>query len=116
MSIERIKQRSGSKCELCAATENLKAYEVLPTKKIGLDESIMACSIGQIETPGNEDLNHWSVLTTACGATCCSTSSVLENVEPFAFCFSTTKILAWAQATGKKDENKVIHRTATELF
>jgi protein PhnA len=32
MSIEReLNKRSGSKCELCA-TENLKAYEVLPKK------------------------------------------------------------------------------------
>ena len=34
MSIEReLNKRSGSKCELCGATENLKVYEVLPTKK-----------------------------------------------------------------------------------
>jgi protein PhnA len=44
MSIEReLNKRSESKCELCAATENLKVYEVLPTKK-GIDEAIMACS------------------------------------------------------------------------
>jgi protein PhnA len=36
------------------ATENLKVYEVLPTKG-GIDEAIMACStcIDQIENPGN---------------------------------------------------------------
>jgi hypothetical protein len=34
MSIERELNKSGSKCELCAATENLKVYEVLPTKKV----------------------------------------------------------------------------------
>jgi hypothetical protein len=41
MSIEReLNKRSESKCELCAATENLKVYEVLPTKKGGIDEAI----------------------------------------------------------------------------
>ena len=41
MSIEReLNKRSGSKCELCGAEENLKVYQVLPTKKGGLDESI----------------------------------------------------------------------------
>ena len=39
MSIEReLSKRSGSKCELCGATENLKVFQVLPTKKGGLDE------------------------------------------------------------------------------
>jgi protein PhnA len=46
MSIEReLNKRSESKCELCAATENLKVYEVLPTKKGGIDEAIMACTL-----------------------------------------------------------------------
>ena len=59
-----LNKRSDSKCELCAATENLKVFAVLPTKKGGLDENILACQtcIDQIETPGNEDLNHWRCL------------------------------------------------------
>ena len=59
-----LNKRSGSQCELCAAEENLKVFAVLPTKKGGLDESILACStcIDQIENPGNEDLNHWRCL------------------------------------------------------
>jgi hypothetical protein len=47
---KRIK-RSGSKCELCGTTENLKVYQVLPTKKGGLDEKyygFITC-IDQIE-------------------------------------------------------------------
>jgi hypothetical protein len=57
---KRIKQKKRIECELCA-TENLKAYEVLPPKG-GLDESILACSTCIDETPGNEDLNHWRCL------------------------------------------------------
>lgn len=34
MSIEReLNKRSDSKCELCGATEHLKVYQVVPTKK-----------------------------------------------------------------------------------
>ena len=54
MSIEReLSKRSGSKCELCGAEENLKVYQVLPTKKGGIDEAILACNtcIDQIENP-----------------------------------------------------------------
>jgi protein PhnA len=36
MSRRELNKRSESKCELCAATENLKVYEVLPTKKVEL--------------------------------------------------------------------------------
>ena len=59
-----LNKRSESKCELCAATENLKVFTVLPTKKGGLDENILACKtcIEQIENPGTEDLNHWRCL------------------------------------------------------
>ena len=55
-----LNKRSESKCELCASTENLKVFTVLPTKKGGLDENILACKtcIDQIENPGTEDLNH----------------------------------------------------------
>ena len=55
MSFEReLNKRSESKCELCASTENLKVYQVLPTRKGGIDEAILACGIciDQIETPG----------------------------------------------------------------
>jgi hypothetical protein len=58
----------------------------------------------------------------------CSTSSVLENVEPFAFCRLASRVnrpnvfyedtLAWAQATGEgeEDENKVIHRDSNGVI
>jgi protein PhnA len=47
-----LNKRSGSKCELCGAAENLKVYELLPTKKGGLDEA-MTCTTckDQIENP-----------------------------------------------------------------
>jgi hypothetical protein len=48
MSIERELQKKESKCELCAATENLR-YEVLPTKKGGIDEVSCSTCIDQIE-------------------------------------------------------------------
>jgi protein PhnA len=59
MSLDReLNKRSGGQCELCAATENLKVYTVLPTQKGGIDESVFACAtcIDQIENPDNVDL------------------------------------------------------------
>jgi protein PhnA len=126
MSFEReLNKRSGSQCELCAATENLKEYQVLPTKKGGLDESIFACAtcIDQIENAGHEDLNHWRCLNDSmwCEHTPVQVVSwrmlsrlrkngwPQELLEQMYFDEDT---LAWAQATGEgeDDENKIIHR------
>ena len=132
MSIEReLNKRSGSKCELCGAEENLKVHEVLPTKKGGLDENILACStcIDQIENPDNVDLNHWR---------CLNDSMWNENVavqvvawrmlsrlrtngwpqELLDMMYLDEDTLAWAQATGEgeDDENKIIHRDSNGVI
>jgi protein PhnA len=132
MSIEReLSKRSESKCELCAATENLQIYEVLPTKKGGLDESIMACStcIEQIETPGNEDLNHWRCLNesmwsehTAVQVVSWRMLSRLRSAgwpqELIDQMYLDEDTLAYAQATGegKDGEDKVIHRDSNGVI
>lgn len=132
MSIEReLNKRSGSKCELCGATENLKVYTVLPTQKGGIDESIFACTtcIDQIENPDNVDLNHWR---------CLNDSMWNENVavqvvawrmlsrmrasgwpqELLDMMYLDEDTLAWAQATGEgeEDENKLIHRDSNGVI
>ena len=126
MSIEReLSKRSGSKCELCGATENLKVYEVLPTKKGGIDESIMACStcIDQIENPDNVDLNHWRCLNDSMWSEHSAVQVVAWRMlsrmrsavwpqELLDQMYLDEETLAWAQATGEgeEDETKVIHR------
>ncbi len=132
MSIEReLNKRSGSKCELCGAEENLKVYNVLPTKNGGLDESILACTtcIDQIENPDNVDLNHWR---------CLNDSMWNENVavqvvawrmlsrmrasgwpqELLDMMYLDEDTLAWAQATGEgeDDENKLVHRDSNGVI
>ncbi|MDD2673305.1 MAG: PhnA domain-containing protein [Flavobacterium sp.] len=132
MSIEReLSKRSGSKCELCGATENLKVYQVLPTKKGGLDESIMACStcIDQIENPDNVDLNHWRCLNdsmwsehTAVQVVAWRMLSRLRTAgwpqELLDQMYLDEDTLAWAQATGEgeEDETKVIHRDSNGVI
>jgi protein PhnA len=126
MSFEReLNKRSGSQCELCAATENLKEFQILPTKKGGLDESIFACAtcIDQIENPGHEDLNHWRCLNDSMWsehipvqvASWRMLSRLRKNGWPQELLeqmYFDEDTLAWAQATGEgeDDENKIIHR------
>ena len=122
MSFDReLNKRSGSQCELCTANENLKEYQVLPTQKGGLDESIYACStcIDQIENPGHEDLNHWRCLNDSMWSEHVPVQVVawrmlsrLRNQDLLEQMYFDEDTLAWAQATGEgeDDENKIIHR------
>lgn len=132
MSVERdLNKRSGSKCELCGATENLKVYEVLPTKKGGIDESIMACStcIDQIENAGHEDLNHWRCLNDSMWSEHTPVQVVSWRMlsrlrkngwpqELLEQMYLDEDTLAWAQATGEgeDDENKIIHRDSNGVI
>ncbi len=132
MSIEReLSKRSGSKCELCGATENLKVYNVLPTKKGGLDESILACStcIDQIENPDNVDLNHWRCLNDSMWSEHIAVQVVAWRMlnrlrsagwpqELLDQMYLDEDTLVWAQATGEgeEDETKVIHRDSNGVI
>jgi len=126
MGFEReLNKRSGSKCELCASEENLNEHVVLPTKKGGIDESILACAtcINQIENPDHLDLNHWRCLNDSMWneniAVQVVTWRMLSRLRASGWpqelldqMYFDDETLAWAQATGEgeADENKVVHR------
>ncbi|MCB0634306.1 MAG: PhnA domain-containing protein [Lewinella sp.] len=56
--------RSDSKCELCAATEQLNTYTVPPRSGESPDEQIVLCAtcLDQIDDPDSIDPNHWHCL------------------------------------------------------
>ena len=131
-SMERtLNKRSGSQCELCAATEYLKVYQVLPTKKGGIDESILACTtcVDQIENPANVDLNHWRCLNDSMWSEHNAVQVVAWRMlsrmsaagwpkELLDMMYLEEDVLTWAQATGEgeDDENKVIHRDSNGVI
>ncbi|GEC71259.1 phosphonoacetate hydrolase [Flavobacterium flevense] len=132
MSIDReLNKRSGAKCELCGATENLKVYEVLPVKKGGIDEAIMSCSVcvDQIENPGNEDLNHWRCLNDSMWSEHTPVQVVAWRMlsrlrsagwpqELLDMMYLDEDVLEWAKATGEgeDDENKIVHRDSNGVI
>ena len=132
MSIEReLNKRSGSKCELCGATENLKVYTVLPTQKGGIDESVLTCNTcnDQIENPDNVDLNHWRCLNDSMWNENIAVQVVAWRMlnrmraagwpqELLDMMYLDEDTLAWAQATGEgeDDENKIIHRDSNGVI
>jgi protein PhnA len=132
MSLDReLNKRSGGQCELCAATENLKVYTVLPTQKGGIDESVFACAtcVDQIENPDNVDLNHWRCLNDSMWSEQTAVQVVAWRMlsrmraagwpqELLDMMYLDEDTLAWAQATGEgeDDENKIIHRDSNGVI
>jgi len=126
MSTEKdLHARSGSKCELCSATENLSVYEVPPESNGSAEQSVLLCGAckQQIESPESIEPNHWRCLND-------SMWSQVPAVQVMAWRMLTRlraegwpqdlldmlylddDTLAWAQATGEgvSDEDKVIHK------
>lgn len=128
MSIEReLMKRSGGKCELSGATENLKVYQVLPTRKGGLDESILASAtcIDQIENPEKTDPNLWRCLNESMWSEHLPVQVVswrmlsrLGNQELLDQMYLEEEDLEWAKATGEgdDDENKIVHRDSNGVI
>lgn len=122
MSIEReLIKRSGGKCELSGMTEDLKVYQILPTRKGGINESVLihATLLDQIENPEKMDLNLWRCLGDSMWSENLPVQIVswrmlsrLGNFELVEQMYFDEEDLAWAKASGEgeMDENKIIHR------
>ena len=61
---DTLKERSGSKCELCSSTEALSIYQVPPESDGSTDTCVLICNTcnEQIENPEQVDANHWRCL------------------------------------------------------
>jgi protein PhnA len=128
MSIEReLIKRSGGKCELSGVAEDLKVYQIIPTRKGGIEESILASKalIDQIENPETMDINLWRCLNDSMWSEHPAVQVVswrmlsrLGNRELLEMMYLDEDTLAWAQATGEgeDDENKVVHRDSNGVI
>ncbi len=123
--LQDLQYRSGSKCELCGATENLKIYEVPPVANNGVDGSLLGCEIciGQIENPEMTDSNHWRCLNDSMWSEHHAVQVVawrmLSRLKsegwPQALLdmmYLDDALLTWAKATGQgvAEEEQIIHR------
>lgn len=71
MSMEqKLRDRSGSICELCAGTSNLQIYKVVPASEEA-DKSLLVCGtcLEQIHDPAKMNANHWRCLNTSMWST-----------------------------------------------
>jgi len=126
MSVEKeLYERSGSKCELCNATETLKVYEVPPVSTGGVDGSLLACQtcITQIESSEATDANHWRCLNDSMWSEFRAVQAIAWRMlsrlrsegwpqNLLDMLYLDEEILKWAQATGEGEDEieKIIHR------
>ena len=126
MSTEQdLQARSGSKCELCAATEELAVYEVPPVSNAEADRCVLICRTcrEQLDSTSKPDVNHWRCLND-------SMWSQIPAVRVMAWrmlmrlrsegwpqdlldmLYLDEEKLAWAQATGESlsKEEREIHK------
>lgn len=123
--LEDLQSRSGSKCELCKATDNLKIYEAPPISTGGVDGSLLGCEtcIGQIENPDTVVANHWRCLNDSMWSEYPAVQVVawrmLSRLKPEGWpqdlldmMYLDDKTLEWAKATreGIEESERVIHR------
>ena len=61
---QSLQIRSGYKCELCSASDDLSVYDVPPESNASAETSIYICNTchEQIENPDKVDTNHWRCL------------------------------------------------------
>jgi len=125
MSIEKeLQARSGSKCELCGATDDLAAYVVPPHTGADAEQCVLLCATcrEQIDDPEKVDVNHWRCLND-------SMWSQVPAVQVMAWrmlnrllaegwpqdlldmLYLDDDVLAWAQVTGegRDDSDAVKH-------
>ena len=123
--LKQLEERSGSKCELCSATENLNVYEVPPVSISGIDVSLLACEtcIEQIESPDKTVANHWRCLNDSMWSEHAAVQVIAWRMlsrlkaegwpqDLLDMLFLDEETLAWAKATGEGEEEseKIIHR------
>ncbi len=123
--LEDLQARSGTKCELCAATANLTVYEVPPKSTGGVDGSLLGCEtcIGQIENPDTMDANHWRCLNDSMWSEHPAVQVVAWRMlsrlksegwpqDLLDMMYLDDKHLNWAKATGEgvAEGDKIIHR------
>jgi len=129
--LKELEERSGSKCELCGATEKLNVYDVPPVSTGGIDGSLLACNtcIDQVENPETTDVNHWRCLNDSMWNEHAAVQVVAWRMlsrlkaegwpqDLLEMLYLDEETLAWAKATGEgvDESEKIIHRDSNGVI
>jgi protein PhnA len=125
MSTEKtLHDRSGAKCELCGASDNLGVYEIPPHSDGSADQSVLICTTcrEQIENSDKVDVNHWRCLNDSMWSQVPAVQVMAWRMltrlsaegwpqELLDMLYLDDETLAWAKAGGEAegDEDQVKH-------
>ena len=118
---KRLKDRSGSKCEISGSEENLVVYIVAPKTDPTPENCILITQSlkDQIENPENTNPNDWRGLSDSMWNENLPVQIVswrmqarLKNTDMLEMMYLDEDALEWAKATGEDedDEGKIIHK------
>ncbi|HEY9200095.1 MAG TPA: PhnA domain-containing protein [Gammaproteobacteria bacterium] len=120
-----LRERSGDKCELCGATEQLAVYAVPDSPDDTAEQSIYICNTCrvQIEDPDKVDVNHWRCLNDSMWSPVPAVQVMAWRMlkrlsaegwpqELLDMLYFDEEQLAWAEAGIKKggNEDSVVHK------
>ena len=123
--LNKLQERSGFKCELCASDKNLAIYKLPPMPVGTVDDSILACEkcTHEIENPESVDVNHWRCLNDSMWSEVAAVQVVAWRMltrlraegwpqDLLDMLYLDDENLKWAKATGEglDEEQKIIHR------
>ena len=121
--IERkLKDRSGSVCEISGAEHDLVVYVLPPTNERTVENSVLIAKHlkDQIENPETTDEKDWRGLSDSMWSEHLPVQIVswrmlarLKNTDLLEMMYLDEEALEWAKATGEgaeEDENKIIHK------
>lgn len=120
-----LRERSGDKCELCGATEQLAVYAVPDSPDTTAEQSVYICNTccEQIEDADKVDINHWRCLNDSMWSPVPAVQVMAWRMlkrlsaegwpqELLDMLYFDEEQLAWAEAGIKKvdSENSVVHK------
>ncbi|HQW70091.1 MAG TPA: PhnA domain-containing protein, partial [Flavobacterium sp.] len=118
---KRLKDRSGSKCEISGSDENLVVYLVEPKTEATPENCILITKKlkDQIENPKTTNANDWRGLSDSMWNENLPVQIVswrmlarLKNIDMLEMMYLDEDALEWAKATGEADddEGKIVHK------
>lgn len=122
---KKLKDRSGTTCELCGNPHDHNVYLVPPKENEDLDNAILVCNtcLSQINDPETMDANHWRCLNDSMWSEHLPVQIVAWRMltrlkaegwpqDLLDMMYLDEEALEWAKATGEADdnENKIVHK------
>jgi len=125
-----LQTRSNSKCELCAATDQLSGYPVAPYDDESIDHNIVVCHTcnDQLTDSAKTDANHWRCLNDSMWSQVPAVQVVAWRMlnqlraegwpqDLLDIMYMEDEVMVWAKLVlGDSDESSITHKDSNGTF